>query len=108
MEENFHYNTVTDAINRLRKQGFIIDFNLKGDWLIGNREKFEAEDFKIVEVYRYEGNSDPADEAIVYGIESNSGLKGILVKGYGISSDYVSNEILKKFTTYNQYRTHQD
>jgi hypothetical protein len=106
MEENLHYDTVTDAINTLRKHGFYIDFNLKGDWLIGNREKFEAEDFKIVEAYHYEGNSDPADEAVVYGIESNSGLKGILVKGYGISSDYVSKEILKKFITYKQYKTH--
>jgi len=32
----------------------------------------------------------------VYAIESKSGLKGILVTGYGASSDTISTEILEK------------
>jgi hypothetical protein len=37
-------------------------------------------------VHRYEGESDPGDEAVVYAIESKKGIKGILVSGFGASS----------------------
>jgi hypothetical protein len=47
-------------------------------------------------IYRYEGDSDPADEATVYGLESTSGLKGILVLGDEMNSDLTSIEVLKK------------
>jgi len=96
MSENIHYGTVTDAINNLRKQGFTIDFNLEENCIACHSGKFEADDFEIADVYRYEGNTDPADEAAVYAIESNTGLKGILVTGYGMYSDTVSSKILEK------------
>jgi hypothetical protein len=96
MEENFHYSTVSDAINKLRKRGFNLDFNLAENCIVCNAEKFQPNDFEIVDVFRYEGNTDPADEAAVYAIESKSGLKGILVTGYGISTDTMSGELLNK------------
>ncbi|MBL0155025.1 MAG: hypothetical protein IPP93_16720 [Chitinophagaceae bacterium] len=48
--------------------------------------------------YRFEGNTDPSDEAIVYAIESQNGLKGILVNGCGISSEAMSAEIAEKLS----------
>jgi len=96
MQRAFHYATVTDAISELRKQGFLVDFNLKENSLEADSVKFTSEEFEILDVYRYEGNSDPADEATVYAIESQSGLKGILVTGYGVSSDTVSTQMLRK------------
>ena len=97
MENKYSYATVSQAITDLRKRGFTVDFNLEENCIVCHPEKFDADNFEIVETYRYEGNSDPADEATVYGIESKTGLKGILVTGYGISSDNnVSTAILKK------------
>lgn len=96
MKDNFHYGTVTEAIENLKKQGFTIDFNLEKNCLVCNTEKYHVEDFDIVDVYRYEGNSDPADEAVVYAIESKDGVKGILVTSYGMYSDEMSEEIIEK------------
>jgi hypothetical protein len=96
MEEQFHYGTVSEAISTLKKQGYDLDFNLADNYIICNTERFEADDFEIVDVYRYEGNTDPADEAAVYAIRSATGLKGILVTGYGASADSFSTEILIK------------
>ena len=96
MERKNHYKTVSVALEELRRQGFITDFNLDENCLVCNDEKFSAEDFEIVDVYRYEGNSDPADEAAVYALQSKSGVKGVLVTGYGISADPRSAEILTK------------
>lgn len=91
-----HYDTVSKAIEELRKQGYTTDFNLEKNCIVCHPEKFHPDDFEIVDVYRYEGDSDPADEATVYAIESKTGLKGILVTGYGISTDDMSTQILNK------------
>ena len=99
MQRNTHYGTVTDAIKVFKEKGFNLDFNLAENCIVCNSKKFLPEDFEIVDVYRYEGNSDPADEAAVYAIESKSGLKGILVTGYGASSDTMSTSILEKLKT---------
>lgn len=98
MNHKTHYGTVSEAIEELRKQGFTIDFNLEYNSIVCNQGKLAANDFEVVDVYRYEGNSDPGDEAAVYAIESSNGLKGILVTGYGASSDNTSSEILKKLS----------
>lgn len=91
-----HYDTVSNAINSLKRQGFTVDFNLEGNYLVTEGKKIGAKDFSIVDVYRYEGNTDPSDEAAVYAIESTGGIKGILVTGYGASSDAFSEEMLEK------------
>jgi len=94
----YAYDTVSQAVNELRKRGYTLDFNLVENCIICNQQKFNPEDFKIVEVYRYEGDSDPADEAVVYAIESKNGLKGVLVNGYGISADTLSSDMAKKLS----------
>lgn len=92
----YTYDTVSGAINGLKKRGFDIDFNLTENCIICNEGEFAPEHFEIVEVYRFEGNSDPADEAVVYAIESDKGHKGVLVNGYGISADAMSAKMVKK------------
>lgn len=92
----YHYESISHAIEDLRKRGYTEDFNLKENCIICNAQKFNADDFEIHEVYRFEGDSDPGDEAVVYGIESKKGLKGILVNGYGYSSEPMGEEIAQK------------
>jgi hypothetical protein len=96
MKQQFHYATVTEAVEQLRQQGFTLDLNLEESFLISGENKYPADEFEIVDLYRYEGASDPADEAIVYALASASGIKGILVSGYGASTDDASTEALKK------------
>jgi hypothetical protein len=91
-----NYDTVTEAVKGLKERGFITDFNLHENCLICHAEKFNPSEFEIVETYRFEGDSDPADEAVVYAIESKNGMKGVLVNGYGVSSDAMSDEMAKK------------
>ncbi|MEI9808165.1 MAG: hypothetical protein WDO16_09970 [Bacteroidota bacterium] len=92
----YTYDTVSAAVNGLKERGFSMDFNLAENCLICHDDKFHLEDFEITEVYRFEGNSDPADEAAVYAIESNKGQKGVLVTGYGASAEGMSSEMAKK------------
>ena len=92
------YDTVSEATTDLKKRGYSIDFNLEYD-CISTHEKamsLKAPEFEITEVYRFEGNSDPADEAVVYAIESRHGQKGVLVNGFGVSADALSDEMIVK------------
>lgn len=92
----YSYDTLSEAVNGLNKRGYELDFNLQENCLICHDDKFNVDDFEIVEVYRFEGNSDPSDEAVVYAIESINGLKGVLVNGYGISANALSSDMAKK------------
>jgi hypothetical protein len=92
------YETVSEALAGLKKRGFDLDFNLQENCLICHDEKFDVNDFEIVETYRFEGDSDPSDEAIVYAIESKNGKKGVLLNGYGISADSLSSDMAKKLS----------
>ena len=92
----YQYQSPVNAINDLRKRGYTEDFNLAENCIVCNTNKFNADEFEIHEVYRFEGRSDPADESVVYGIESKTGLKGILVNGYGYSSEPMGEEIARK------------
>ncbi|MBD1391695.1 hypothetical protein [Mucilaginibacter glaciei] len=96
MKQKFHYATVTEAINKLKEQGFNLDFNLSENQLKVGQLAYPASDFDIVDQYRYEGPSDPADEATVYALASPAGQKGILVTGYGYSTDKESEDTLKQ------------
>ncbi|MBL7741921.1 MAG: hypothetical protein JNN00_00470 [Chitinophagaceae bacterium] len=92
----YTYDTVSAAVDGLRQRGYKMDFNLSENCLICHDDKFNAGDFEITEFYRFEGDTDPADEAAVYAIESNKGLKGVLVTGYGPSAEGMGPEMAKK------------
>lgn len=95
-QPRYDYAPVSEAVQKLRAKGFTRDFKLDKDRFVSDGDRFSMSECEVVEVYRYEGDSDPGDEATVYGIKSRSGVKGILVTGFGTSMDEVSAEALEK------------
>ena len=67
---------------RLKRQDneFIITEN---GFTIGNGKHYQPEDLTIIKTFRFEGESDPADSAILYLIEANDGLIGYSIDAYG-------------------------
>lgn len=96
-----NYDTVSLALNSLKDRGFTTDFNIAFDKLICNETKacLNPGEFEITEVYRFEGESNPADEAVVYALESKDGkMKGAFVSAYGTYADPMSDEMIKKIS----------
>lgn len=90
--------TLTEVLENLKQEGYTADFNLKSTCLVclGNTLQIHPEDFVVDRHYRFEGATDPGDEAILYAISSEKhNLKGTLVNGYGIYSDEMSNEMMR-------------
>tara|TARA_R110002049_G_scaffold189489_2_gene357857 strand:+ start:303 stop:626 length:324 start_codon:yes stop_codon:yes gene_type:complete len=99
--ERKSYDTVTEAMAALKKLGYTIDFSILTDkeCLICHLTATELspDDFEIDHFYRFEGDSDPGDEMIVYAISSTKNdLKGVVVNAYGIYSDNEASVIVKK------------
>ena len=96
-----NYDTVTEAVKDLKERGYIIDFNIAFDKLIcsNNSIRLNPDEFEIVEVYRFEGESNPSDEDIVYAVESKDGKrKGIITSAFGLYADSISNEMIQKLS----------
>jgi hypothetical protein len=97
-------DTLIETLEALKERGYTYDFNLTAHALeVHNDEgitlNLSPDQFTIVEIYRFEGMSNPSDGSIVYVIESCDGLKGTLVSSYGIHADSMSNEMIKKLDT---------
>ncbi|HTB51174.1 MAG TPA: hypothetical protein VK718_00250 [Ferruginibacter sp.] len=94
------YDTVVAALTGLKERGYKTDFNISFDKIIcseDNKVQLNPSEFEIVEVYRFEGETNPSDEDVVYAVESKDGkLKGTVTSAYGMYSDDVSTEMTKK------------
>ena len=96
-----NYDTVSGALNSLKARGYTKDFNISFDKLICDEtnECLNPHEFEITEVYRFEGESNPSDEAVVYAVESKDGnMKGVLVNAYGLYADSISDDMIKKLS----------
>lgn len=97
------YGTLSQTINGLKKEGYILDFNIPEEYLVYRKADMilSPDDFKIDKVYRFEGETNPDDQSILYAISSAKfGIKGVLVNGYGISSDVNINKLISKLNTH--------
>ena len=84
----YHYATVEKALEELKEKGFSIDFNVEESQILA-----APNSFGIVEIYRYEGMSNPDDEATVYGIENfTTGERGVFVAG---NLSFAENDVAK-------------
>jgi hypothetical protein len=96
--------TITELIELMRKEKYFCDFKLKDNMLVCEKthEFFNPEELAIKKIYRFEGNSDPSDMAILYGIASKNGTKGILLDAYGAYANSILGDFIKKIPVINR------
>ena len=95
--EKVEMTTMTSCISTLQAEGYTENFIMKDVGLEApsTLQLYTPEEIKIDSFYRFEGESDPADSAIVYAIETKDGIKGMLIDSYGA---YRSDKISKFIT----------
>jgi hypothetical protein len=97
----FTYDTVVQALEGLKQRGYTLDFNIAFDKLqcSSNGLCLNPAEFEVTEVYRFEGETNPSDEDIVYAVAAkDGGHKGVLTSAYGLYADGVSPELMKKLS----------
>ena len=94
-----NYDTVTGALAALKAKGYTMDFNIAFDKIICHENNFclNPHEFEITEVYRFEGDTNPGDEDVVYAVESKDGtMKGVITSAYGMYADSLSTDMIKR------------
>ncbi len=97
------YGTLSETINGLMNEGYTMDFNIRKECIVCHQSNTElsADDFVIDKTFRFEGETNPEDESIVYAISSTKySVKGVLVNAYGIYSDDASAALDAKLKTH--------
>ncbi len=95
-------DTLSETMNALKNKGYTTDFNLKKDCLVCTVNEKEVHvypnEFEIEDNFRFEGESNPSDNSILYAIKSDKhNLKGVLVNAYGVYAEDQAGEMAKKF-----------
>lgn len=81
--------TLSTVLEKLRKSNKDKEFiySDKG-FSINNAKFYTPEDLKIVKTYRFEGDSNPDDNQVLYLIEGNDGTIGYSIDAYGAYSNH--------------------
>ena len=85
-------DTISTVLNTLKLRGYHHEFTLteNGMVLIEGKE-YSRHECKIVRTYRFEGNTDPGDEAIIYIIETGDGTNAYSLDAYGVYTNHYND-----------------
>ncbi len=91
-------NTLTSCVNKVVKDGYTDSFKVTKQGLFSSAKNkyYRPEEVSVINFYRFEGESDPGDMAIMYVIETHDGLKGTLIDAFGTYSDNSVNVFMKE------------
>lgn len=91
-----YMNTLTQCINKMVLEGYTNSYKVtdRGLFSTSNEQYYRPDQVKVINFYRFEGQSDPADNAILYVIETDDGRKGTLIDAYGPYADAKVNAFM--------------
>ncbi len=79
---------MVDALSRLEADGYTAWFRAQAGLLVGGGVEDRPEAFHVDSIVRFEGDTDPSDEAAVFAIiHGLSGTKGTYTVTYGPEMD---------------------
>jgi hypothetical protein len=85
--------TLVEVMDKLKKKGKDHEFLMtRNGFTPGNGKYYSPDELSIIKTYRFEGESDPADSAIIYIIQTNDGLTGYSLDAYGVYSTVDNSE----------------
>ena len=81
--------TMASCVNKLVLDGYVESFQVtdKGLFSPDKNKYYKPEEVRIINFFRFEGASDPADNSILYAVETTDGAKGTLTDAYGPYAD---------------------
>ncbi len=96
--EKKNMTSMTSVLNTLESEGYTTQFKAteKGLLSLQSHYTFQPDELQVTHFYRFEGESNQDDSAIVYAITTNNNEKGTLVDGYGPSADTLVGEFMQQ------------
>jgi len=100
--------TLVSAVQRLERAGYADALRARPDGFLAVRTGriLPPETLIVDEIVRFEGESDPADEAVLFALRSrDDSVRATFVAAYGPSADPVSGSLIRRLEI--EERTHQ-
>lgn len=93
-----HMKSLSACLNKMVLDGYDDDYRVTDEGLTSlKKEKtYTPNEVNVINYYRFEGQSDPNDNTIMYVIETSDGQKGTLVDAYGPYSDEKVTAFMKQ------------
>jgi hypothetical protein len=84
-----YMKSLVSCLNHMMHEGYTEDFKITplGLESLHKEAMYLPDQVRVVNFFRFEGESNPDDNAILYLIETNDGTKGTLVDAYGVYND---------------------
>ena len=97
-----NYESLVDALVDLRNRGYDSDFEPQSNCLYCNSLdlRLNEAEFQIDEICRFQDDSNPDDDAVVYALTSTTGVKGTIVDGFGPSAGNISFDLAKRLNNH--------
>lgn len=97
MSKDTYMTPLVQILPQLRERGYTCDFELIDDKLFCRKcdKYFTSDELVIERVYRFEGNSNPDDMAVLYGVRASNGMKGVIIDAYGTYDDDELGDFLR-------------
>lgn len=105
MEQPIEMNTLSQILEKLRQKGLDNEIKMTDHGKmqgVGLNKIYNPEDLTIIKTYRFEGDSDPADNSVLYLLEDKDGNIGYIMDAYGMYSSHENDgfdDFLKKIPT---------
>ncbi|WP_298151870.1 hypothetical protein [Flavobacterium sp.] len=96
--EKRNMTTLSSILARLESEGYTNQFKATEAGLLSlqSHYTFSPDELCVTHFYRFEGESNQDDSAILYAIETNNNEKGTLVDGYGPSADTLVGDFMQR------------
>ncbi len=91
MEQPKPMLTLSQVMARLAKKGIVKEFRMdEGTEMkyTDSDKVYQPADLQILKSYRFEGDSNPSDNAVLYVAQDKEGNKGMIIDSYGSDSNY--------------------
>ncbi len=105
MERPVEMNTLSQILEKLRLKGMDNEIKMTDHGKmqgVGLNKIYNPEDLTIIKTYRFEGDSDPGDNSVLYILEDKDHQIGYILDAYGMYSSQENagfDDFLKKIPT---------
>lgn len=97
-DEKEEMSSMVAIVNKLSKEGYTVQFKVMNTGItsMATEKNYGFNEVAIDRFFRFEGDSSPDDNAIVYAVSTNAGEKGTLIDSYGMYSDPLIEKFIKE------------
>ncbi|TAH38342.1 MAG: hypothetical protein EYC69_14390 [Bacteroidetes bacterium] len=98
MEDKVNMDSLVTILRSIESEGYKSQFKATDHGLksLSTFKIFQPDEVKIKHFFRFEGESDPEDSAIVFAIETKDGERGTLIDSFGPYSEPLIDRFIEK------------